>query len=604
MQIETQYIQFFSEYFYTFVALFLLSLVFLIHNYSLRQEKKKLKKMIDRRVAVFEKAFDISEDAILILSNDNKVVYANRSMEKLLNLNGEYQNKTLQTVPLIKNTDTLLPLDQFIDQEYQRKNDQMHIYPQASLVCEDVKQEIPINLYLDRTKRHRKDETWNKIVSIHDLRNTIKQRTSTLRHQLTGLPNQEQLVSDLNELFSKKHLDESKLALILIDIDNFSMLRSIIGHEQANKILIRFAEYLYNFEQGSSLDISVYHTHHNNFLLTVTKVGDIDQIYDMIQTIQGHLKRFYTMEDVRLYLTASIGVAIYPDSGTRRVLIDRAYQALASAQKKGYGQYEIYYPESIRKDYDELLLYNEMHEALKKNEFEVYYQAIADRETEEIIAAEALVRWNHPKYGVIPPNVFIPIMEKTGFIIELGQFVTDEVLKQLKRWELFQFRQIPVSINVTLIELEHKGFAESISKKLQLHQVSPELLKFEITEGYAMLSEKQTQQEIRDLKKLGVSIALDDFGTGYTSFMYLKKFPADYLKVDKSLIKYILTNQEDQRIVKAIIDLGHQIGMKVIIEGIENKRMFTLLSEYGADHLQGYYISRPLPVYEFQKLLR
>jgi len=538
MQIETQYIQFFSESFYAFVALFLLSLVFLIHNYSLRQEKKKLKKMIDRRVAVFEKAFDISEDAILILSNDNKVVYANRSMEKLLNLKAEYQNKTLETVPLIKNVDILLPLDQFIDQEYQRKNNQMHIYPQTSLVFEDVKQEIPI------------------------------------------------------------------LALILIDIDNFSMLRSIIGHEQANKILIRFAEYLYNFEQGSSLDFSVYHTYHNNFLLTVTKVGDIDQIYDLIRTIQEHLQRFYTMEDVRLYLTASIGVAIYPDSGTRRVLIDRTYQALASAQKKGYGQYEIYYPESNRQDYDELVLYNEMHEALRKNEFEVYYQAIADRKTEEIIAAEALIRWNHPKYGVIPPNVFIPIMEKTGFIIELGQFITDEVLKQLKRWELFKFKQISVSINITLIELEHKGFAESISKKLQVHQVSPELLKFEITEGHAMLSEKQTLQEIKDLKKVGVSIALDDFGTGYTSFMYLKKFPADYLKVDKSLVQYILTNQQDQRIVKAIIDLGHQIGMKVIVEGIENKRMFTLLSEYGADYLQGYYISKPLPVFEFQKLLR
>jgi polar amino acid transport system substrate-binding protein len=195
-------------------------------------------------------------------------------------------------------------------------------------------------------------------------------------------------------------------------------------------------------------------------------------------------------------------------------------------------------------------------------------------------------------------------MEKTGFVIELGKYILEEVLKQQKRWELFKFKQIGISINLTLLEIESEGFVENVAKQLQLHQVSPELIKYEITEGSAMISEELTRKQFMALKKLGIPIALDDFGTGYTSFSYLKKFPADILKIDKTLIDYILTNKEDQRIVKAMIELAHNLGVKIVVEGIENKRMCELISSFGADYMQGYYFSRPLPVFEFQKLLR
>jgi polar amino acid transport system substrate-binding protein len=214
------------------------------------------------------------------------------------------------------------------------------------------------------------------------------------------------------------------------------------------------------------------------------------------------------------------------------------------------------------------------------------------------------MQWKHGEYGYVSPEVFIPMLEKSGSIIELGRYVLSKVLKQHKQWELFKFKPIELSINMSLREIEAEGFVENVIHQLKEHQVAPEFIKFEITEGVAMKNEALAERQLYELKKLGVSISLDDFGIGYTSFAYLKKFPADILKIDKSLVDYILENREDQRIVKAMIELGHNLGMKITVEGIENKEMADMISSYGCDYLQGYYFGRPLPAYEFQELIR
>ncbi|MCW8821579.1 MAG: bifunctional diguanylate cyclase/phosphodiesterase, partial [Sulfurovum sp.] len=422
------------------------------------------------------------------------------------------------------------------------------------------------------------------------------------RHQLTNLPNQLQIYQDLPAFFSKAHLEKNKLALILLHLDNFSMLRSIIGDEQANDVLKKLAKYLETAEISSNT--SVYHTFDNHFLLTATNLNSIEEARIFVEDIQTKVASFYKMEDTNLHLTVSAGIAIYPDSGNIRKLLDYAYKALSEAEKKGDGKISIFIPEKITGNYDELRLHNDMSGALNKGEFEVYYQPIVKVENQEVVAAEALIRWKHPQYGLIPPDIFITLMERTGFIVKLGQYVLDEVLKQQKRWELFKFKQVEVSINVSMAEINTGEFVQNVEKKLGEHQVKPELIKYEITEGIAMINESEAAKYFLALKNLGVGISLDDFGTGYTSFGYLKKFPADNVKIDKSLVDYILTNEEDQRIVKAIIELGHTLGMKVVVEGIENKEMVDMIASYGCDYMQGYYFSKPLPVFEFQKLLR
>jgi polar amino acid transport system substrate-binding protein len=416
------------------------------------------------------------------------------------------------------------------------------------------------------------------------------------------MPNQTQALHDLPALFSKIHTENNKIALVLLAFDNFSRLRAIIGFEQANEIIIKFSNYLNTIT--SDMNVATYHTFDNHFLLTVSNVDSVESITLLVSEIQTKLAAFYKMEDVSLHLTVSAGIALYPESGPTRTLLDSTYKALAQAQKDADGDIVVYIPDKFITDYDELTLHNDMQKGLDNDEFEVYYQPIIKVENEEVVGAEALIRWIHPQYGFIPPDVFIGLMEKTGFIVKLGQFVLEEVLKQQKRWELFKFKQIHVSINVSMIEIATGDFVEHVEQELIHHQVNPELIKFEITEGMAMISEIQTEKYFYKLKKLGVGISLDDFGTGYTSFTYLKKFPADILKIDKSLVDHILLNEEDQRIVKAMIELGHNLGMKIVVEGIETKKMVELLASYECDYMQGYYFDKPLPVFEFQKLLR
>ena len=587
---------------YMILGVIIVLMFFIIHLYSLAKEKNKLRETINHNVKVFQKAFDLAEDAMLILSEKNKVIFANKSMVSLLELELGYQLEVLRDIPKIKIKKKWIYLDKFIDEQRVRIMQKVLNVPQIMLKTEGHNP-IAINLHLDTLSIEHKDNGYYSIITIQDLTQTQKTEKMKYRHKLTDMPNQTQALHDLPALFSKIHIENNKIALVLMSFDDFAKLRSIIGFEQSNEVLIKFSKYLRSIV-NEDMNILVYHTFDNHFLLTISNVESIHEVKALLVEIQTQLAIFYKMEDVSLHLTVSAGIALYPESGPTRKLLDNTYKALLQAQKEGNGKITVYIPDALQNEYDELILHNDMKSALSKGEFEVYYQPIVNVENEEVIAAEALVRWMHPIYGVISPEVFIGLMEKTGFIIELGWFVLEEVLKQQKRWELFKFKNIEISINVSMVEIDTGEFVEHVKQQLEHHQVKPETIKFEITEGIAMISESKTEKYFHALKRLGVGISLDDFGTGYTSFNYLKKFPADILKIDKSLVDHILTNAEDQRIVHAMIELGHNLGMKIVVEGIETKKMVELLSSYGCDYMQGYYFSKPLPVFEFQKLLR
>lgn len=584
---------------YIFLGICILFVFLLGYSYLISKRTKKLRQKIDTTLKSFQKAFEVSSDAVLILSNKNKIIYANKAMVTLLALEKNYKLVTLENMPKVQIKQKWLDLDTFIN-EAQNK-EKVKIYPKTNLKIFN-KSEIVVNLHLDTLLEASKKNSYYHIIVMQDLTQVNLSTNMAYTHRLTNLPNQMQAIQDLPALYSKIHTENNKVALVLLSFDNFSRLRAIIGYEQSNEIIIKFSKYLKTI--ATDMNLLVYHTFDNHFLLTVSNVNSKDSIIPLVEDIQIRLASFYKMEEASLHLTVSAGVALYPESGPTRKLLDNTYKALSQSQKEGDGKITIYMPKASTEEYDELTLHNDMQSGLDNGEFEVYYQPIIQTTTKETVGAEALIRWIHPKLGFIPPDVFIGLMEKTGFIIKLGQFVLDEVLKQQKRWELFKFKQIQVSINVSMVEIATGEFVEHVKKKIAYHQGNPELLKFEITEGVAMIGEKQTEKYFHRLKKLGVGISLDDFGTGYTSFTYLKKFPADILKIDKSLVDYILTSEEDRRIVKAIIELGHNLGMKIVVEGIETKEMVTVLASYGCDYMQGYYFSRPLPVFEFQKLLR
>lgn len=585
---------------YVLASILVLSLLIFIYLYALFRKHKKQHMIAENKVQMFKNVFDVSQDPTLILSDKNEILYANRTMVKFFKLKRDFLTQKLSLTPQIKIKENWLPLDKIIKENEGASKEHTHSFPQVHLRFE-YEEGVPINLHLQKTYLHEKDTRFCTIVSIQDLRKEYEFAQGKHLHPVTNMPTEIQALHDIPALYSKIHLQNSKVALVLLHLDNLNMVRAVVGYEQANRILMKFTDYLQNLV--TNLDVSAYHTFGNNFLLTISNINSSLGVISLVEEMQEQVALLYKMNEVRLHLTMSIGISIYPDSGTSRNLLDNAYKALYEAQKSGEGRVHMYIPDDSKENYDEFSLHNEMYSALKNDEFEVYYQPVFDAKTKEIVSAEALVRWVHPEHGIITPDVFIPLMEKTGFIIELGHFVLEEVLKQQKRWELFQFKQVIVSINVASIELKTEEFIENIEKQLIHYKVHPELIRFEITENSALISESNTQKYFSKLRKLGVGITLDDFGTGYNSFSYLQQFPGELLKIDKKLVDSILTNDENQRIVKAMIELGHTLEMKVVVEGVENKRMSDLIVSYGCDYLQGYYFSKPVPVYEFQKLL-
>ncbi len=457
--------------------------------------------------------------------------------------------------------------------------------------------DIPIQIILDSSKK-------NTIVLIRDISQELIATKCSHRDLLTNLPNQTQAMLDIGMFISKANSTNKSFGLILISINHFHSLRAILGYRATDLLIGKIVETLKYFSK--EIDSRVYQMTRSNFLLVIPDLNSPEDALKLISQIQNDLTKLIDLDEKYIDLTISSGVSFYPHGGNGvDILIDNTYKALAKAQEKGDGRTVI--DKDIKHDKDmsyELGLFSEMRLGLENSQFEIYYQPFIDIGTGDIRGAEALLRWKHPQKGLISPAEFIPLAERTGFIIELGKFVIEEAIKQQKKWELFEFHELPIAINLTLREIETGDMVGFVERLLNKYQIAPSLLKFEITENVAMVNAEVAKREFVALNKLGVSLALDDFGTGYSSFSYLRDFPIDTLKIDLSFVKDILTNKEHQNILKAMIDLGHNFNLKVVAEGVEDSDTYQLLKAYKCDEAQGYYFSRPLPVFEFQELIR
>ena len=572
----------------------------LIAKSSSKKKLKQYEQYIDDSRTLYHEVFDIEQDSIVIVDQNNEALYLNNNIKKLLGLKNKDNPIKFELPTLIKDG-AEISLDDLL--ENIKFNPYKNLVSFDNLKLKIGRGTVPVSIFVSKYKQlSPNDNKQVRIIIIRDRQAESEKQRIEEHNALTKLPNHLKLHKDLQATFIKLHLKEQKIALAVMEIDNFASLRAILGYDVVNNVLIKFSEYLRSLSDEFS--VSIYHTVHNSFVFVLNDINNETDVYSMMNLVQEKLRSLYKMENSSLHLTASVGAAIYPDNSVTGELLNNAYKALSEAKEKGEGWVLIYKPVIKTHGYDELKLYNDMHEGIKRHEFEIFYQPLVDSKTRQVVSAEALIRWKHPEHGMVRPDIFIPIMEKTGFIIELGKYLLEEVLKQQKRWELFKFDQVPISINLSLAELEKDNFVRGVEAQLKKHNVSPELIKYEVTEGLAMQNEERTHQQLSELRKMGISILLDDFGTGYTSFSYLKKIPANIVKLDRSLVINVLTSKTDQGIAKSIIDLAHSIGMQVVVEGIEDEHMFGMLRDMGADFIQGYYISRPVPVFEFQEFLR
>jgi len=536
---------------------------------------------------------------VIIVSHSNKILYYSKSTLELLGLDDELSKKTLQSRSIIKlsgkePTDIFTILEEYKDEIKKSKE-----YVLRGKISKDGK-DIPIKILMGLIGKPKSFY----VVSFTDLSDELEISTSREKDQLTNLPNQNKAIQEIGVEMSKMHSEGRHFALILTSLDNFTDIRAMLGYQKTDRLISDISEYLLDISK--KIDSSLYQIARNNFLLMVPDIKTSKEAESVVKNMEEIFRGLQEYSNSQMHLTFSTGVSLYPQSGNSvDHMIDSAYKALSEAESKGRGYIVIDDNGDFSKGkHYEAELYNEMYEGLKRKEFELYYQPFVDMKTDKIVGAEALIRWNHPERGLVPPGLFIPIAEKSGIIVDIGKFVIEEAIKQQKKWEIFKFNKLQISINLTLREIESGDVVNYIAKMLKHHQVSPASVKFEITENVAMTKADLAKKEFDALKKLGVELALDDFGTGYSSFGYLKDFSLDTIKIDQSFVMNMKSDIEHQKIVRAMIGIGHTFDLQVTAEGIEDKETYEMLQNFGCDIAQGYYFSKPLPVFEFQNLVR
>jgi polar amino acid transport system substrate-binding protein len=333
----------------------------------------------------------------------------------------------------------------------------------------------------------------------------------------------------------------------------------------------------------------------DEFVIIVPDLEKIDSIPQFLKRILKNISKPYIIDEHEVNITCSMGFSVYPDNGEdTETLLKNADNAMYQAKEEGKNTFKFYVGEMqthVKKRFE---IENDLRKALIKKEFFLEYQPKLEIKSKKLVGFEALVRWKHPKYGIIPPNDFISFAEDMGLIIPLGKWVLETACKQNKKWQDAGLPPLCVSVNLSSRQCREKNLFQTIKKVLEDTGLAPQYLELELTESLAMSNPKEFITLLLQFKELGVKTSIDDFGTGYSSLNYLRQFPVNCLKIDQSFIKEMETRAGDLSIVKAIVSLGHSLNMTVIAEGVETKQQLLELQEQNCDEIQGYYLSRPI----------
>jgi diguanylate cyclase (GGDEF)-like protein len=424
-----------------------------------------------------------------------------------------------------------------------------------------------------------------------------------LRHQalhdpLSGLPNRALFMDRLEHALARADRRASKVAVLFMDLDNFKITNDSLGHEVGDQLLVAVAERLKACLRPEDTAARV---GGDEFTILVEEVDGLRDAARVAERIAESLQRPFALDQYEVFFTTSIGIALSgPLQKLPADLLRHADLAMYQAKHKGKARYEVFEPSMGTDVLERLQLESELRRAVERGEFKVYYQTVVTLEGGRIGGAEALVRWEHPKRGLLLPKEFLSVAEETGLIVRIGEGVLREACHQMRAWQERYPGTPPLTISVNLSTREF-FHPKLIAEVLDESEIDPASLQLEITEG-AMTSNAtySTDRTLRKLKRMGVQLAIDDFGLGYSSLSYLKRFPVDFLKIDRSFIAGLGqepngVSTKDTEIVKAMIDLTHGLGLRVIAEGVETSEQLAQLRNMKCDLAQGNYFSEPLP---------
>lgn len=410
--------------------------------------------------------------------------------------------------------------------------------------------------------------------------------------QLTGLLNQSSYMEMLAQFLQIK----KDFTLIMMDLDEFNLINETFGHESGDDILKKVSRRL---RELSPKGAHLFRDDGDKFVILLEHIEQLKIEKFVTRILQG-LQQHFVVNGYEVFLNAAIGIVKSSDGGKdEQTLLKWVNIALERAKGKGKGNYSFYCNKLNMERSRRFILENKLHKALERSEFVLHYQPQVNIETEEIIGMEALLRWYNEDFGNVPPSEFIPVAEKTGFIIKIDEWVLEEVCRQLREWINKGYKPVPIAINISAKHFRSSKLIDTVIRVLEMYSIPRNLITIEITEG-ALMNTKQSEAVLQQLKENELNIHLDDFGTGYSSLSYLNKYPIDTLKIDRSFMKEVNLSEKGEKITTIIIHLAHTLGLNVIAEGVEEIEQIQFLKDKNAVYAQGYYFNKPLSVHEVE----
>lgn len=418
---------------------------------------------------------------------------------------------------------------------------------------------------------------------------------------LTSLPNRTLFEDRLAQAVALAQRADKKVAVLFIAPDQLKKVNDTLGHRAGDQLMQQVAVRLRGCVNDTD---TVARFGGDQFVLVLPEIESSKDVVDVITSIQKALNPSFKLDRQELFATASVGVSFFPEDGhDGSSLVKNAGAALYRAKKSGGNEYRFYTADMHAKASKRFELETSLRHAIDNEEFLLHYQPRVAISGLEIVGLEALVRWHHPKLGLVPPGDFIPLAEETGLILPIGEWVLREACRQNREWQDQGFSRMRIGVNISARQFQQQHLSETVVRILEESNLEPRFLELELTESSIMSNADATIEVLSKLQTMGVAISVDDFGTGFSSLSYLKRLPIDSLKVDQSFVRELATDPDDAALVMAIVNLAHALRLRVVAEGVETQEQLRFLRLLRCDEIQGYLISRPLPVDGIQELL-
>lgn len=443
------------------------------------------------------------------------------------------------------------------------------------------------------------------VLVFHDVSES-RQLAAQLRHQashdaLTGLPNRDLLLDRLEQGLRHAERRRGRLALLFLDLDRFKHINDTLGHALGDELLKHVSERLREAVRRTD---TVSRLGGDEFVVLLAHLERVEDATDLAEKLTDAIAQPFCLGGHELHVTTSLGIALFPEDGSSsESLLQQADIAMYHAKESGRNAFRFYTPDMNRRAAERLFLEHSLSRVLERGELAVYYQPQIDLRTGHAVGVEALLRWQHPRYGAIEPERFIPVAEDTGTILEIGEWVLTEACRQAQAWQR-QGLPVRVAVNVSAVQFARADAVALVTRVLGATGLAPDQLELELTETVVMRDAEHAAQRLGALKALGVRVAVDDFGTGYSSLSYLKAFPLDSLKIDRSFVRDLATDPSDAAIATAIIRMAHSLRLTVTAEGVESAVAQAFLAAQGCDSGQGHFFGSPRPAAEVEALLR